>query len=222
MSCRLFFSSPSYYTSIEIFRMKDRNVPVETFEIREQVLDFCWEPNGARFGVVHSTQETRASVSFYDPHGVTKAKGCDKLFTLTDRECNTLSWQPNGGIAVLLGAGSPHNGRLEFYSVDDDEVLMEAEHYMCSRVEWDPSGRTVASIVTQRLGGAQSLRGSSEAGYFLWTMHGVVIDRVQKQRFYQFAWRPRPKTLLSAKQKKLVSKVSFLLPLHFTRIMLTI
>jgi translation initiation factor 3 subunit B len=198
----------TYYTSIEIFRMKDRNIPVETFEIREQVLDFCWEPFGSRFGVVHSTQETRTNVSFYDLHGVTRSKGCDKLFTLTDRECNTLSWQPHGGNVILLGAGSPHNGRLEFYSVDEDECLMEAEHYMCSKVEWDPSGRTVASIVTQRLGGTQSLRGSSEAGYFLWSMHGIIIERVQKQKFYQFSWRPRPLTLLTPKQLKLVGKNS--------------
>ena len=40
------------------------------------------------------------------------------------------------------------NGQLEFFGVDDMEPYRAAEHFMCTNVEWDPTGRYVATSVT--------------------------------------------------------------------------
>jgi hypothetical protein len=32
------------------------------------------------------------------------------------------------------------NGQLEFFNVDEFEILAAAEHFMATNVEWDPTG----------------------------------------------------------------------------------
>ena len=40
------------------------------------------------------------------------------------------------------------NGQLEFVSGEDMEVLNTAEHFLAAEIEWDPTGRYVATAVT--------------------------------------------------------------------------
>lgn len=41
-------------------------------------------------------------------------------------------------------------------------------------------------------------------GYHVWTFQGAHVVAVQKNKLYQFAWRPRPSTLLSAPEQRVV------------------
>ena len=40
------------------------------------------------------------------------------------------------------------NGQLEFYNVDEGETMATGEHFMCTDIEWDPTGvrRTTGSL----------------------------------------------------------------------------
>jgi len=190
------------FTNFEIFRMRDPDVPVENFELKERVDDFAWEKNdGVRFGVVHSDSETRANVSFYTMTAVAGGDKLEFLHTHEDRPCNKLYWSTMGNFLVIAGQKSPHNGVLEFYDCDAAESLNTHEHFMCTGVEWDPSGRICASVVSQAIFDTPSMRHQLESGYRLWSFQGVSLHQVQQQQFYSFEWRPRPLSLLTKEQR---------------------
>lgn len=197
--------------------MDVRDVPIEMFELKENVMHFAWEPRGTRFAVVHSTVDSKANVSIYDMSAsqtsqrTKKKKDCHKmelLYTMEGKQCNKVYWSPKGRHCVLAGQASPHNGILEFFDVTDNKSLNQVEHFMCTDVCWDPSGRYVASVVSQPLFGAASMRHQLENGYALWNFQGGPLYRFQKSNFYQFLWRPRPKSLLNEKERKQVLSAS--------------
>jgi len=189
------------FTAFEIFRMRDKDYPCENMEMKDRVDDFAWEKNdGVRFGIVHSENETRADVSFYTMTALKNGEKMDLLHTHKDRDCDKLYWSTMGNYIVIAGQKSPHNGKLEFYDVDAEASLGQHEHFMCTSIEWDPSGRICASVVSQSLYGTRSMRHQLESGYRLWSFQGTPLHQVQLQDFYQFEWRPRPKSLLTDKQ----------------------
>lgn len=59
--------------------------------------------------------------------------------TLTNKAVNGIHWSPNGHNIVLSGLKAL-NGQLEFFNVDEFEILAAAEHFMATNVEWDPTG----------------------------------------------------------------------------------
>lgn len=59
------------------------------------------------------------------------------------------------------------NGQLEFYNVDEGEVLAAAEHFMATDVSWDPTGRYVATAVT-------SIH-QMENGFNIWSWNGKLL-----------------------------------------------
>ncbi len=56
-------------------------------------------------------------------------------------------WWPQGK-NLVLGGLKAMNGQLEFFGVDDMEPYRAAEHFMCTNVEWDPTGQFVATHVS--------------------------------------------------------------------------
>lgn len=67
--------------------------------------------------------------------------------TLDKKSVSKLYWSPLGNYILLAGL---HNvtGSLEFYDVKNLETLAQEEHYMCTSIEWDPTGRYVTSVVS--------------------------------------------------------------------------
>jgi hypothetical protein len=59
--------------------------------------------------------------------------------TITNKACNQVHWSPQGRHIVLAGLKGL-NGQLEFFSVDEMETMAAAEHFMCTDVDWDPTG----------------------------------------------------------------------------------
>jgi translation initiation factor 3 subunit B len=84
-------------------------------------------------------------------------------------------------------------------------VLDQAEHYRANAVEWDPSGRMVATCVTQPLEG-MTYKFQMDNGYHLWTFQGELFAEKTHEKFYSLQWRPRPQCLLDAAAKKAVVK----------------
>ena len=59
------------------------------------------------------------------------------------------------------------NGQLEFFNADDFEPMSAAEHFMCTDIEWDPTGRFVATSV----GHVHQM----ENGFNLWLFNGQEL-----------------------------------------------
>lgn len=67
-----------------------------------------------------------------------------------------------------LGPDSGMNGQLEFVSADDLEVLEAAEHFLASVIEWDPTGRYIATAVVNQ---------AMENGVTFWQFDGHELFR---------------------------------------------
>jgi len=190
-------SKKNIYTSFELLRLNEKNVPMEVLsppDQKEKIHAFVWEPKGPRFAIVHGNGP-RPSVTFYtmrDKNGKVKL-----LHTLTNKQCNSIFWSPQGSFVLLAGLKSM-NGQLEFFNVDDLETMATAEHFMCNYVNWDPTGRFVATSVTSE--------NQMENGYQVWSFNGKLLTRQVKDRFYQFLWRPHPPSLLSEEEIQQVKK----------------
>ncbi|GBG62798.1 hypothetical protein CBR_g32387 [Chara braunii] len=189
----------STYSGFELFRIKERDIPIEVLELEnknDKIIAFAWEPKGHRFAIVHG-DGPRPDVSFYSMKSPKNTGRVTLLTTLKNRQVNTLYWSPQGKFIVLAGLKA-HNGQLEFFNVDEVETMATAEHFMATEVEWDPTGRFVATCVT-------SVH-QMENGFNIWSFHGNLLYRLPRDKFYQFRWRPRPPSLLSAEKEAEIAK----------------
>jgi len=184
----------------ELFRLRDKDVPIEVCEFSKdtQIIAFAWECKGIRFGIVHTEgASNRTDVSFYSMGS--KYNGRVSLMkTLEKKAANLLFWSPAGSICLLANLKGT-SGQLEWIDVNAMQTIGEAEHFMCSDVEWDPTGRYVSTSVSH-------WRHQMENGYNIWTSQGKQIKHTRHDKMYQLLWRPRPPSLLSDAQEKDVRK----------------
>lgn len=200
-------------TYFELFRTREKGVPIEVLELNQNIVAFAWEPNGHRFAISHIDEnapaQQRPDISFYTMKG-NQLKLLSKTFdhltlakpssaTLEKRPASHLFWSPRGRHIVLAGFRNNLNGALEFYDVDELTTLGTSDHFMATELDWDPTGRFVAT-------GASAWRHQLENGYYIWTFQGRLLQKVLKDKFYQFLWRPRPPTLLSEEVESEITK----------------
>lgn len=199
-------SKKTTFTSLELFRLNEPLVPVEMMEMKSDVHAFAWEPNGGhRFACIHGGSDGKRSVTFYSMVSADGKKAeLAVLFTLDARPANHIFWSPMGSHVVLAGLGDGLEGVLEFYDCDN-KWGKQTEHYRATAVAWDPSGRIVATSVVQPLEGT-FYKFQMDNGYKLWTFQGHFFHDSSYENMYQLAWRPRPKSLLDAAQKKTIVK----------------
>lgn len=191
---RLTKAKKSGMTNFEFFRIRQKDIPVDTLEYKDSIVSFAWEPAGHRMCIIHGEGQ-RPNVSFHSM----KKDGVDKLTflkTLEKRPVNNVFWAPNGTFLVLAGLKNL-NGVLEFWNANEMECMAAEEHFMATDVEWDPTGRFVASSVTQY---------QLENGYNIWSFQGKLVHHYTKSKFFQFLWRPRPPSLLSKEKEKEIKK----------------
>jgi len=174
--------------NFELFRIMEKDIPIENLELADTVHAFAWEPRGDRFAIIHGENPSKPDISFYQMSG----KKLTHLKTLEKKIANHLFWSPRGDFVVLAGLRNL-NGLLEFFNVNDMDTMGTEEHMMCTNVDWDPSGRFVTTTVS-------SWHHQLDTGYNLYTFSGRLILKVLKDRFSQFLWRPRPQNLLSPAQ----------------------
>jgi len=182
------------YYNMEVFHMREKQIPVDSVEIKETIHAFAWEPVGSKFAVIHG-EPPSTSVSFYE----VKTGQTPTLLKKYERKlCNQLYWAPSGQFIVLAGLRAM-SGTLEFVDTQDFTIMNTGEHFMATNVEWDPTGRYVATAV--------SWWGHKvDNAYWLWSFQGRILKRVALDKFCQLQWRPRPPTLLSVQQQKEIKK----------------
>ncbi|CAN6582289.1 unnamed protein product [Malus baccata var. baccata] len=195
----------STYTGFELFRIKERDIPIEVLELEnknDKIIAFAWEPKGHRFAVIHcdntnANNNPRPDISFYSMRSAHNTGRVSKLTTLKGKQANALYWSPTGRFIILAGLKG-FNGQLEFYNVDELETMATAEHFMATDIEWDPTGRYVATTVT-------SVH-EMENGFNIWTFNGKLLYRILKDHFFQFLWRPRPPSFLTPEKEEEIAK----------------
>lgn len=114
------------------------------------------------------------------------------------KTANHLFWSPAGQFIVLAGLRNM-NGALEFIDTADFTTLSNGEHFMCTDIEWDPTGRYLMT-------GVSWWGHKVDNAYWMWSFQGKILKRYATDRFCQFLWRPRPATLLNKKQIKEIKK----------------
>jgi len=183
------------YSNFEIFRMREKNIPRESIELHLDVYAFAWEPVGHRFAMI-TGEQARPDVSFYTMKGAKHRL----LKTLEKKSANEIFWAPEGRFCVLAGLGSL-NGVLEFWNTEQMEMMGYQEHFMCTNVAWDPTGRLVASHVS-----CLNQNMPMENGYNFYSFQGTLLSHTLEEKFMQLMWRPRPPSLLTDKDVKGVKK----------------
>lgn len=162
-------SKKSQNTTLEIFRVKEKGVPVEVVDtIKDTVINFAWEPKGDRFVIITTTEPPgptavppKTSVAFFCPE---KNKGptagnFKHLRTLDKKNSNAIYWSPKGRFVVIATVHNQQSSDLDFFDLDFEgekpeaekdltanlQLMNTADHYGVTDVEWDPSGRFVAT-----------------------------------------------------------------------------
>lgn len=189
----------STFTGFELFRIKERDIPIEVLELEnknDKIIAFAWEPKGHRFAVIHG-DNPKPDISIYSMRTAQNTGRVSKLTTLKGKQANALFWSPAGRFIVLAGLKG-FNGLLEFYNVDELETMANTEHFYATDVEWDPTGRYVATAVT-------SVH-EMENGFNIWSFNGKHLYRILKDHFFQFLWRPRPASFLTAEKEEEIAK----------------
>jgi translation initiation factor 3 subunit B len=160
-----------------------------------------WEPHGDKFAVV-ATEMQRNYVYMYvmEKQGkkLSDVTGICLIEKMERKGINTVAWNPKGRFCVFAGL-KPAQGDLEFWDMDNKLLMGTNEHYMATDVQWDASGRYVASSVSY-------WQVQSDTGYVIWNMTGQMVSRLAFPIFKQFLWRPRPETLLSKDEQKKIEK----------------
>jgi translation initiation factor 3 subunit B len=181
-------------TNIELFRLKARDIPVEVVDCGSECVDHVsWEPQGNRF-LTNQSVEFKSIVNIFQvtPNTV------KSLRTVERKQLTRWSWSPRGNFFVLAGLDST-SAFLEFWSAEEGICMSTKEHFMATDMEWDPSGRFVASWVSY-------WRHQMENGFMLWDFRGELVTKQMQPRFTAFAWRPRPASLLSKDQVRDIRK----------------
>ena len=72
------------------------------------------------------------------------------------------------GKFLVLGGPKSMSGQLEFFSADEFDIMNAAEHFMCTNVDWDPTGRYVCTSVQVH---------QMENGFNIWLFNGQLLYR---------------------------------------------
>ncbi|KAL4948286.1 eukaryotic translation initiation factor eIF2A-domain-containing protein [Aspergillus filifer] len=214
-------SKKSLATNLEIFRVREKGVPVEVVDsLKDTVINFSWEPNGARFVLITTGDATGAgappktAVSFFAPEKKGVQAGNFKLVrTIEKKTSNAIYWSPKGRFVVVATVHSQSSFDLDFWDMDFEgeknenekdlaanlQLMKTVDHYGVTDIDWDPTGRYVVSS-------ASMWTHQMENGFNLHTFSGETLAENPTDKFKQFVWRPRPPTLLSKEEQKQVRK----------------
>lgn len=161
-------SRKSMTTNLEIFRIREKGVPVEVIDtVKETVINFAWEPKGNRFCLITTGDATgpvapKTSVAFFAPEKVkgNQVGNFKHVRTLEKKNSNGIYWSPKGRFVVVATLGSQATFDLDFWDLDYEgipdettkdlnanlQLMASGEHYGITGVEWDPSGRFIATV----------------------------------------------------------------------------
>lgn len=184
-------------TNIDVFRTSgSKDIAVETLEMREPLTFFSWEPKGDMFATVRGESVSRRDVTIYSLEG----DQLKEVVTLKDKSVDRCVWSPQGRFFVLYNSRLS-SGTIEFWdSTDLTGPLNTVEHFMMTDLQWDPTGRYVATSVSW-------YERQQENGYIVWNVLGQMLYKQSVDKLWQFLWRPRAPSLITSKLEKQIKKL---------------
>ncbi|CAJ0825566.1 4997_t:CDS:2 [Entrophospora sp. SA101] len=220
----------STYATLEIFRIREKDIPVEVIEIKDTVITFAWEPNGERFAIITTNDPnygqpgvaSRTNVSLYylekPKPGKSSVANFKLIKTLEKKTSNSIFWSPHGRHFVLATLRSQSVFDLEFWDLDFEGFSGERGE---SSTKNDPAA-SIQLMSTQEHYGVTDIewdptgrfvissssmwRQGNDNGYTIWDFKGTSLQKHLIDKFKQLLWRPRPKSLLSNEQKQKIKK----------------
>ncbi len=203
--------------TVDILRMNEKNVPIDTLDCECFIKGFWWEPKSNRFAVLteHKDSPTKTNLLFYSLAN----NKCEQVasFELQIPHYNAFYWSPDGShfVCAALGQGDMLFGRLlpEAPSKDGKEpvhaleFLQKSEQMSLTGVEWDNSGRYLLTTVTQDIEGNDSnFSANQDSGINLWTFQGRLLHSERIEKLWGASFRPTPPSLLSGEDQKSIRK----------------
>ncbi|KAJ3370507.1 Translation initiation factor 3 subunit b [Allomyces arbusculus] len=132
-------SGKASFVSLEVFRLREKDYPADSVEVKEIMVAFGWEPHGNRFAMITTSDVVSADLDLkavlagapgkmtahiYQVEAAVEKKGASvvpggvKLVKALERKAvNALYWSPKGRYIVFAGLRNLQ-GVLEFYDVD--------------------------------------------------------------------------------------------------------
>lgn len=215
-------SGKANFSSLEIFNLTEKNFPCDSIDINNNLLHVEIEPNGTRIAVISSETKKKelgnTLLEFYQM----KTGSISKIATYENKSLNHISFCPSGRFVVCCGL-KEMGGKIEVYDLDFEKenkpstytrifndheftttkkvekiaILSSNEQQGLTHVSWDPTGRYFASVV---LAAPKSV----DHGYMIWTFSGTLLLKQPVDNLRQFHWRPRPPTILSLDEIKVI------------------
>lgn len=153
---RLTKTKKQTYCNLELFRAREKAIPIQTVEIRDTVTAFAWEPKGDRFAVITSNDPAlgsdlvganiKSAISFYQLD--TRKGDFVQLKSIDGKTCNRIFWSPRGRHVVFATLGSTTKFDLEFWDVDFDRESRQASAQDAPQSGAAPSGSGVTLLTT--------------------------------------------------------------------------
>jgi len=195
---------------IEVFHMRIHGCPADSIIIptdTAKVHEIAFEPQGDRLAVL---MEDRLKVWSLkrDASKAQTTEICTKSFGAVIKY-NTIKWSPQGTFFVLAGLDIS-DYKLSFNSLKKEkgdwkiDESHQDSHWSMNKVEWDPSGRYVASVVSLPPNGRHDFGKAAESSYAIWTFQGKALteQKPNDTAILNFEWRPQPKEILTADKMK--------------------
>lgn len=182
-------------SNLELFRMREKNIPVDVIESRELLTAVAWEPHGERFVTAH-TVEHKNIVSLYTMRGPDSQ--IQLLRAFERKQLTRLLWSPRGEHLVMASLETT-GAFVEFWSMNEMTMLASKEHFLATDIEWDSTGRYAMVWVNTR-------KHALENSYAVYDFKGDVLFKQNVSRLHSLAWRPRPPSLLTKSQQREIKK----------------
>lgn len=193
------------FTSAELFRVRQKNIPVDVVDFGEQhvLSGFYWQTGGDKFLAQQNVEFKSLMTLFTVNHVENGLEVVRELRREERKQISTVRWSPKGDFLVMAGLETS-TAVLEFWQVvasgNEHLVLLGSrEHVFATELEWEPAGRFLGSWTNVR-------RFSSDNNVQMWDVKGDLVYKLALPRISRFMWRPRPPTLLPKEVSKTIKK----------------
>jgi translation initiation factor 3 subunit B len=143
------------YYNFEFFRIREKEIPVDSIEIKDTCYSFAWEPYGQKFAIIYGDSVSRTNASFYRITNATPnaAGKLELMKEFKNRSFLQVAWSPQGSYCALAATASKQQSvtpHVEFFDASGNEVqfFTKIEHEHMTDFEWDPTGRYFVTYVS--------------------------------------------------------------------------
>lgn len=223
-------SKKSFFSNLQIFKLTEKDLPVDKIELTDLILNFKWEPKSNKFITIskidkgeinnQSNIATSSSINTITIFDIEEVKvnnnsSLKKWVPLTNfsDSLNDIIWSPNGRFVILTSLNE-NLSKLKFYDVEfDGEKSKEQNKKVSSNLKLLKTNEFAGLTDIQWESSGRFVTAISSFwktkinnGYTIYDCVGHILKEEHINSFKEFLWRPRPIKLLTNNDKKRVRK----------------